>query len=54
MKDKAEGYLKTIYYRLNKYMLPMLGDFPLKDITSGNILHICRRVVPGMMRLQSE
>lgn len=44
MKDKAEGYLKTIYYRLNKYILPMLGAFPLKDITSGNILHICRRV----------
>ena len=44
MKDKAEGYLKTIYYRLNKYILPMLGDFPMKDITSGNILHICRRV----------
>ena len=44
MKDKADGYLKTIYYRLNKYILPMLGAFPLKDITSGNILHICRRV----------
>ena len=44
MKDKAEGYLKTILYRLNKYILPMLGAFSLKEITSGNILHICRRV----------
>ena len=44
MKDKAEGYLKTIHYRLNKYILPILGAFPLKEITSGNILHICRRV----------
>ena len=44
MKDKAPGYLKTIHYRLNKYILPALGAFPLRDITSGNILHICRRV----------
>ena len=44
MKDKAEGYLKTIHYRLNKYILPVLGASALQDITSGNILHICRRV----------
>ena len=44
MKDKAPGYLKTIHYRLNKYILLALGAFPLRDITSGNILHICRRV----------
>ena len=44
MKDKAEGYLKTIHYRLNKYILPMLGDFLLKNIMLGNILQICRRV----------
>ena len=44
MKDKAENYLKTIHYRLNKYILPAVGDWPLKEITSGNILQLCRRV----------
>ena len=40
MKDKAENYLKTIHYRLNKYILPAVGDWPLKEITSGNILQL--------------
>ena len=44
MADKAEGYIKTIRYRLNKYILPVLGASTLSEVTSGNILHICRRV----------
>ena len=44
MKDKAENYLRTIRFRLNKYILPALGDWPLKEITSGNILQVCRHI----------
>ena len=44
MKDKAENYLRTIHFRLNKYILPALGDWPLKEITSGNILQVCRHI----------
>ena len=40
MKGKAPGYLKTIHCYLNKYILPTLGEYSLKDITSGNILYI--------------
>ena len=44
MNGKAEGYLKTIHYRLNKYILPLLGTCPLKEITSPHILQLCRDV----------
>lgn len=44
MKDKAESYVKTIKFRFNKYILPALGDWPLKEITSGNILQLCRQI----------
>ena len=44
MKDKAEGYLRTIRFRLNKYILPALGSWPLREITSGHILQLCRAV----------
>ena len=44
MNDKAEGYLRTIHFRLNKYILPTLGSWPLRDITSGHILQLCRAV----------
>ena len=44
MKDKAEGYLRTICFRLNKYILPALGSWPLREITSGHILQLCRAV----------
>ena len=44
MQDKAESYLRTVRFRLNKYILPALGNWPLKEITSGNILQICRRI----------
>ena len=44
MKDKAEGYLRTIRFRLNKYILPALGAWPLKEITSRHILQVCRNI----------
>lgn len=44
MKDKAESYLRTVRFRLNKYILPSLGNLPLKEITSGNILSVCRYI----------
>lgn len=44
MSDKADGYLRTIHFRLRKYILPALGAWPLKEITSGNILSLCRKV----------
>ncbi|MBQ9628738.1 MAG: tyrosine-type recombinase/integrase, partial [Synergistaceae bacterium] len=44
MKDKAESYLRTLRLRLNKYILPSLGNLPLKEITSGNILSVCRHI----------
>lgn len=44
MKTKAESYLRTVSFRLNKYILPSLGNLPLKEITSGNILSICRKI----------
>ena len=42
MKDRAESYLRTVRFRLDKYILPALGSWPLREITSGNILQICR------------
>ena len=44
MKDKTESYIRTIRFHLNKYILPALGAWPLKEITSGNILRLCRDV----------
>ena len=44
MNDKAESYLRTVRFRLNKYILPALGAWPLREITSGNILQVCRRI----------
>lgn len=44
MTDKAESYLRTIHFRLNKYILPEIGEMPLKEITSGNILQLCRKI----------
>jgi len=42
MKDKSEGYLKTINLRLKNYILPELGDVPLKEITPRSVLTLCR------------
>ena len=44
MKDRDEDYLQTIRFRLNKYVLPVLGSWPLREITSGHILQICRSI----------
>ncbi len=44
MKDKAKSYVKTVIFRLNKYILPVLGNMPLKEITSAHILYICRNI----------
>ena len=44
MKDKAESYLRTIRFRLDKYILPAIGSWPLREITSGNILQVCRKI----------
>ena len=44
MIEKAESYLRTIKFRLNKYILPEIGEMPLKEITSGIILELCRKI----------
>ena len=44
MLNKAENYLRTIHFRLDKYILPSLGDSPMKEITSGNILQLCHNI----------
>ncbi|MBQ6983073.1 MAG: tyrosine-type recombinase/integrase [Synergistaceae bacterium] len=44
MADKDDYYLRTIHFRLNKYILPAIGAMPLKEITSANILRICRQI----------
>ena len=44
MKDKAKGYLRIVHFRLNKYILPALGTWPLREITSGHILQVCRDI----------
>ena len=44
MKGKAENYLCTIRYRLNKYILPELGATPLQKIESPDVLRLCRKI----------
>ncbi len=44
MSDKTERYVRTIRFRLNKYVLPALGTRALPEVTSGDILRICRNV----------
>lgn len=44
MDGKAETYKRTIRFRLNKYVLPAMGDVPLTDITSARVLALCRSV----------
>ena len=43
MNDKAKSYLRMIKLRLDKYILPLLGSMPLSEITSRDILEICRK-----------
>ena len=44
MKGKAENYLRTIHFRLNKYILPELGSMVLKEIKASDILRLCKRI----------
>lgn len=44
MRGKAAGYLKALDLRLNKYVLPTLGDMPIDRITAGDVLRMCRRI----------
>ena len=44
MSDKTEGYLRTVIIRLNKHILPEIGTKELKQITSGDILRLCRKI----------
>ena len=43
MADKDETYIRKIHFRLNKYIPPAIGALSLKEITSVNILRICRQ-----------
>ena len=40
----TEGHVRTINLRLKKYILPRLGAMRLNEITSGNILQLCRKI----------
>ena len=53
MKDKAESYLRTVRFRLNKYILPALGSWPLREITSGNRF-VATLKIQAMMKPQNE
>ena len=44
MIGKAESYLRTIVYRLNKYILPQLGTIPLHEIKAPDILQLCKKI----------
>lgn len=44
MAAKAPSYLRTIRLRLDRYILPTLGDARLEDITPGEVLRLCRRI----------
>ena len=40
----TEGHIRTIKFRLNKYILPYFGGMKLDGITSGNVLQLCRKI----------
>jgi len=44
MINKAENYLCTIHFRLNKYILPEIGGMSLTEIESPDILRLCRKI----------
>ena len=44
MNDKADKYVEKTKLRLNKYILPEFKDTPIKEITSGAILKLCRKI----------
>lgn len=44
MGDKKASYRRAIDLRLNRHILPDLGDIPLSEITSGMVLQLCRKI----------
>ena len=40
----AESYLRVIRLRLDRLIFPFIGHMKLKDITSGMVLQLCRRI----------
>lgn len=44
MGDKKESHVRTIRFRLNKYILPEMKDTPIAEITSGGVLRLCRQI----------
>ena len=44
MADRTESYVRTVRLRLNKYILPEIGTTSLKQVTSADVLKICRNI----------
>ena len=44
MSDRAESYVRTVRIRLNRYILPKIGAMSLGQITSADVLQICRNI----------
>lgn len=47
MNGKAESYLKGIRLRLERHILPTLAERKLSEISSGEILRLCRKIETG-------
>ena len=44
MSDKQPAYVALVKKRLNRHILPELGEKPLDEITSGTVLRLCRKI----------
>ena len=44
MAAMSPGYLRVVRLRLKKYILPLMGDLRLDQITPGEILRLCRGI----------
>ena len=44
IEDRADSYQRTIQFRLQKYILPVLGDMKLDEIAAPHILALCRNI----------
>lgn len=44
MAGLSAGYLKCVTLRVTKYILPALGQRAVDDVSSGEILRMCRRI----------
>ena len=44
LADKSEGHNRVVRSRLDKHILPVIGDLPLSEITSGRILRLLREI----------